>query len=393
MTAELKAEAHAAAPAWQEIFRTLHQHPELGRMEYETAALIRRRLSELGIPYIPMADTGTAATIQGLHPGRTLAFRADIDALPIQEGTGLSYASQIPGVMHACGHDLHTAALLGAAELLWKRRDRLHGTVKLFFQPDEEGDGGASRMIAAGCMENPVVDAMLCCHVDSAIPTGTLATRPGPICAASNPFTVILHGRGSHGAKPHLGTDVIAAGAQIITALQTISSRRVSPTDPVVVTVGAFHAGEAGNVLPEEARFSGMIRTMSAATREQVKAGFEAIVTHTAAAMGVTAEIRMTDGYPCCCNDPSVTALLQGAAAKVLGPENVLLQPDPTLGTDDFGYFSALVPGCYYYIGVGSAAKGCAYPNHNPHFAVDPDALPLAAAVEAQAALDYLSED
>lgn len=392
MTANLKAEAQTLAPAWQNIFRTLHQHPELGRAEHGTAALIRRRLTELNIPHTPIADTGTVAVIEGAHPGRTLAFRADIDALPIQEATGLPYASRTPGVMHACGHDLHTAALLGAAELLWARRDRLHGTVKLFFQPDEEGDGGASRMIAEGCMENPRVDAMLCCHVDSAIPTGTLSTRPGPACAASNPFTVTLHGRGSHGAKPHLGADVIAAGAQIITALQTISSRRVSPTDPVVVTVGAFHAGEAGNVLPEEARFSGMIRTMSAAARERVKSDFHTIVTNTAAAMGVTAEIRMIDGYPCCSNDPAMTALLQNAAARILGPENILPQPDPTLGTDDFGYFSALVPGCYYYIGVGSAAKNCTYPNHNPHFAADPDALPLAAAVEAQAALDYLKE-
>lgn len=392
MTTNLRAEAQTQNPVWQAIFQTIHQHPELGRTEHATAALIRRRLTELNIPHTPIADTGTMAVIAGAHPGKTLAFRADIDALPIQEDTGLPYASQTPNVMHACGHDLHTAALLGAAELLWTRRDAIHGTVKLFFQPDEEGDGGASRMIAEGCMESPHVDAMLCCHVDSTIPTGTVSTKPGPACAASNPFTVILHGRGSHGAKPHLGADVIAAAAQIITALQTISSRRVSPTDPVVVTVGTIHAGEAGNVLPEEARFAGMIRTMSAAAREQVKADFRAIVTGVAAAMGVTAEIRMVEGYPCCHNDPAVTELLQNAAAKVLGRENVLLQADPTLGTDDFGYFAALVPGCYYYVGVGNEIKNCTYPNHNPHFAVDPDALPIAAAVEVQAALDYLAE-
>lgn len=392
MAAELKEAALSLSPAWQELFRTLHQYPELGRSEHRTAALIRRRLEELGIPHTPLADTGTIALIQGTHPGKTLAFRADIDALPIQEETNLPYASRIPNVMHACGHDLHTAALLGAAELLWERRDLLHGTVKLFFQPDEEGDGGASRMIAAGCMETPHVDAMLCCHVDSAIPTGTFAVRSGPACAASNPFTVTLHGRGSHGAKPHLGADVIAAGAQIITAIQTISSRRVSPTDPVVVTIGTFHAGEAGNILPEEARFSGIIRTMSAQTRERVKSDFRSIVSNTAAAMGVTAEIKIVEGYPCCHNDPSMTELIQNAAAKILGEENVLPLPDPTLGTDDFGYFAALVPGCYYYIGVGSESKGCTYPNHNPHFAADPDALPLAAAIEAQAALDFLKE-
>ncbi|MDE7260825.1 MAG: amidohydrolase, partial [Oscillospiraceae bacterium] len=310
MTTDLREEALALSPAWRELFYDIHQNPELGCLERRTAGCIRRRLEALGIPCTPLADTGTMAVIQGARPGKTIGFRADIDALPIAEDTGLPYASQTPGVMHACGHDLHTAALLGAAELLWKRREALHGAVKLFFQPDEEGDGGASRMIAAGCMENPHVDAMLCCHVDSSIPTGTLSAKFGPACAASNPFTVILRGRGSHGAKPHLGTDVIAAGAQIITALQTISSRRVSPTDPVVVTVGAFHSGEAGNVLPEEARFSGMIRTMSAGTREQVKADFHSIVTGAAAAMGVEAEIRMVDGYPCCHNDRAVTELV-----------------------------------------------------------------------------------
>ena len=392
MTVDLKKEALALAPAWRELFYTIHRHPELGCREHDTAALIRRRLEELGIPYTPMADTGTMAVIQGAKPGRTIGFRADIDALPITEDTALPYASQCPGVMHACGHDLHTAALLGAAELLWKRREALCGAVKLFFQPDEEGDGGAARMIGAGCMEDPHVDAMLCCHVDSSIPTGTLSTRSGPACAASNPFTVTLRGRGSHGAKPHLGTDVIVAGAQIVTALQTISSRRVSPTEPVVVTVGSFRAGEAGNVLPEEARFSGMIRTMSSEAREQVKADFRGIITGIAAAMGVEAEIEMVDGYPCCYNDRAITELVKGAAAKVLGAENILEQEAPTLGTDDFGYFSALVPGCYYYIGVGNEAKGWTYPNHNPHFVVDPDALPLAAAVEAQAALDFLAE-
>ena len=386
----LKEEAAALAPALRGIFCTIHQHPELGCGEHQTAALIRRRLEELGIPFTPLADTGTVAVIQGSAPGRTIGFRADIDALPITEDTGLPYASQHPGVMHACGHDLHTAALLGAGELLWKRREELCGTVKLFFQPDEEGDGGASRMIAGGCMEG--VDAMLCCHVDSIIPTGTLATRPGPVCAASNPFTIVLRGRGSHGAKPHLGADVIAAGAQIVTALQTISSRRVAPTDPVVVTVGSFQAGTAGNVLPETALLKGMIRTMSARTREQVKADFTSIASGIASAMGVEAEISLTDGYPCCHNDPGMNALVMAAGAKILGAENVLEQKAPSLGTDDFGYFSALVPGCYYYIGVGNKAKGWTFPNHNPHFVVDPEALPLAAAVEAQAALDYLSE-
>lgn len=386
-------EAQELIPALETIFCTLHEHPELGNEETQTSSLIRRRLEDLGIEYAVMAGTGTAAIIRGGRPGRTIGFRADIDALPITEETGLPYASQTPGVMHACGHDFHTAALLGAAELLLGCRSELPGTVKLFFQPDEEGDGGAARMIAEGCMEAPHVDAMLCCHVESGLPTGTLCTRSGPVCAASNPFAVTLRGRGSHGAKPHLGADVIVAGAQIVTALQTISSRRTSPTEPVVVTVGSFHSGEAGNVLPEEARFTGILRTMGGEARERVKADFRAIVSGIAAGMGVEADIEIFESYPGCINDPAVTSLLTSSARKVLGAENVLEQDAPTLGTDDFGYFCDAAPGCYYYIGVGNEAKGWTYPNHNPHFAADPEALPLAAAVEAQAAYDYLRQE
>ena len=391
MSETIKAEALALAPVLEEIFYTLHQSPELGNREHQTAALIRRRLEALGIPCAALLDTATVAVIRGGRPGRTIGFRADIDALPITEETGLPYASRTCGVMHACGHDFHTASLLGAAELLQRRRADFAGTVKLFFQPDEEGDGGAARMIQAGCMGNPAVDAMLCCHVESGIPTGTLSVRSGPICAASNPFAVTIRGRGSHGAKPHLGSDVIVAGAQMVTALQTISSRRTSPTEPVVVTVGSFHSGTAGNILPEEARLTGILRTMGGGARERVKEDFRAITAGVAAAMGVEAEVEIFESYPGCRNDPAMTDLLRRAAAKVLGGENVLELADPSLGTDDFGYFSDAAPGCYYYIGVGNQAKGFTCPNHNPHFAADPDALPLSAAVEAQAALDFLA--
>lgn len=388
----IRQSALSLAPDLRELFFTLHQYPELGNQERQTAALVRRRLEELGIEYVPSAGTGTAALIRGGRPGKTVGFRADMDALPIIEETGLPYASRRPGVMHACGHDFHTAALLGAAQLLQERRESLAGHVKLFFQPDEEGDGGAERMIAAGCMENPAVDAMLCCHVESGIPAGTLSVRSGPICAASNPFTVTLRGRGTHGAKPHLGSDVIAAGAQLVTALQTISSRRTDPTEPVVVTVGSFHSGAAGNVLPEEAVLAGILRTMSGGARERVKEDLRAITAGIAAAMGVEAEVRITESYPCCANDPAVTELVRRAAAAILGPENVLEMGEPSLGADDFGYFANLVPSCYYYIGVGSADGSCAFPNHNPRFAADPAALPLAAAVAAQAAVDFLKE-
>lgn len=390
MTETIKAEAISLAPTLEEIFQTLHQFPELGNCEHSSAALIRARLDALGIPYTPLLDTATVAVIRGHAPGRTIGFRADIDALPLTEETGLPYASRTRGVMHACGHDFHTAALLGAAALLARRRGEIAGNIKLFFQPDEEGDGGAARMIADGCMESPHVDAVLCCHVESGIPTGTVAVRSGPICAASNPFSVKLRGRGTHGAKPHLGTDVIVAGAQIITALQTVSSRRTAPTEPVVVTVGSFHSGAAGNVLPEEAVFTGILRTMGGQARERVKKDFRAIVSGIAAGMGVEAEIEIFESYPGCRNDPAMTGLVRQAAGKVLGAGNVRELGEPSLGTDDFGYFSDAVPGCYYYVGVGCEEKGFTFPNHNPHFAADPDALPLAAAIHVQSALDFL---
>ena len=393
MNEQLLSQARAIGPDLHTIFQEIHEHPELGNREERTAALIRRRLETLGWEVTPVAGTGTVGLLRGAKSGPTIAIRADIDALPITEETGLPYASQTPGVMHACGHDFHTAALLGAAQLLAKRKETLAGNVKLFFQPDEEGDGGAARMIAAGCMENPHVDAAFCCHVESGIPTGTVSVRSGPICAASNPFAITLRGRGSHGAKPHLGTDVIVAGAQIVTALQTIASRRTSPTEPVVVTVGTFHSGTAGNVLAETAELTGILRTMGGEARERVKEDFRNIVSGMAAAMGVEAEVTIFESYPGCRNDPAMTELLRRAAGEVLGRENVWELPEPSLGTDDFGYFSDAVPGCYYYIGVGSEAKGFTFPNHNPRFAADPEALPLAAAVHVQTVLDFLGGD
>lgn len=392
MRVSLLEEARALTPRLQTLFYSLHRNPELGRKEYATASIVRRCLEEMGAAFTAVADTGTVGVIRGAHPGQGIGYRADMDALPIQEETGLPYASQNPGVMHACGHDFHTAALLGAGMLLTARREELAGTIKLFFQPDEEGDGGAARMIGAGCMENPKVDAVLCCHVDSGIPTGTVSVRTGPICAASNPFTITLRGRGTHGAKPHLGSDVIVAAAQLITALQTIASRRARPTEPVVVTVGSVHSGTAGNILPETAVLTGILRTMGDPMREQVKSDLQGITAGIAAAMGVTAEVRITESYPACRNDAAMANLVRAAAGKILGRENVREMAEPSMGTDDFGYFSAQAPGCYYYIGVGNVGKGFTFPNHNPRFAVDPEALPLAAAIHAQTALDFLRE-
>jgi len=385
-------EAQSLAGELQEIIQTLHKNPELSGKEYMTSAFIKGELEKLGIEAVSIADTGVMGVIRGGKPGKTVSFRADMDALPVQEETGLPYASQVPGKMHACGHDFHMTTLLGAARLLMNRREELCGNVKLFFQPDEEVSGGAERMILAGCMEDPHVDAVFGCHVDSSIPTGSILVRSGVVCAAPNPFSVTFRGKGTHGAKPHLGTDVIVAACQTVMALQTISSRRCSPTEPVIVTIGAIHSGTAGNVIPGEARIDGTIRTMGGDAQVRVQNDVRSIVTATAAAMGVEAEVEITPCYPCCDNDKEMVQLVRSAAGKVLGEDKVFELAEPSMCADDFGYFSNAVPGCYYLVGVGNEEKNCTYPIHNPRFSADHDALPYAAAVYAQIALDYLEQ-
>ena len=313
---QLYQEAKTLAPRMESVYRILHQNPELGRHEWESAVLIERSLAALGLEVSRAAETGVVALLRGRDGGRTVALRAELDALPITEETKLPWASQRAGVMHACGHDFHCAALLGAARLLGAHREELAGNVKCFFQPDEEGDGGAERMIGAGCMERPEVDAVFALHCDSALPVGQAAAVPGRICAASDPFTITLRGRGSHGAKPQEGDDVIVAAAQIITALQTIVSRRTAPTEPAVITVGALHSGSAGNVLPTEARLKGIIRTLDPALRQKVRREVADLVQSMAAAMGVRAEVDIRPSYPGVCNDEACARTVQQAAAQ-----------------------------------------------------------------------------
>lgn len=387
---QLYQEAKTLAPRMESVYRILHQNPELGRHEWESAVLIERSLAALGLEVSRAAETGVVALLRGRDGGRTVALRAELDALPITEETKLPWASQRAGVMHACGHDFHCAALLGAARLLGAHREELAGNVKCFFQPDEEGDGGAERMIGAGCMERPEVDAVFALHCDSALPVGQAAAVPGRICAASDPFTITLRGRGSHGAKPQEGDDVIVAAAQIITALQTIVSRRTAPTEPAVITVGALHSGSAGNVLPTEARLKGIIRTLDPALRQKVRREVADLVQSMAAAMGVRAEVDIRPSYPGVCNDEACARTVQQAAAQLLGAENVLTDRPPSMGADDFGYFSAAAPGCYWQIGTSDPTWETRWPNHTPEFRVSERALPVAAALHAAVAMSYL---
>ena len=393
MTNPFLEEARELSPELREIFCQLHRNPELGRREHQTQALILQKLNRLGIEAAPIADTGVLGLIRGGKPGKTVALRADMDALPVQEDINLPYRSQAPGVMHACGHDAHVTVLLGAAALLVRHKEELQGNVKLFFQPDEEGEGGAERMIWAGCMEDPHVDAVFFGHSSPSLPVGTLSVRAGAASAASNPFVITFRGKGTHGAHPEEGSDVIVAACQAVVALQTIASRRTSPTDSVVLSVGAIHAGTSDNILPETATIRGMMRTLSPQTRARAKMDLQQIVSGVAAAMGVEVEIDLRDGYMATINDETAAQLVRCAAEKVLGREQVRTTPTPALTTEDFGYFCQAAPGCYYNLGVADPNKDGAEPLHNPRFAVNPGALPYGAALYAQIARDFLTNE
>ena len=368
--------------------REIHRQPELGRCEKKTAQLIERELSALGIPCRHTAETGMIGELTGSLPGPIVALRADMDALPIQEQSEADYASVIPGMMHACGHDLHTAALLGAAKLLSAHKANLRGSVRFLFQPDEEGDGGAKRMIEDGCMEG--VSAVFGAHVAPEIPCGKAGVRFGKAYAASNPFDIVLRGKSSHGAEPHLGTDVIIASSALVSAIQTLISRETSPLDSAVISIGSLHAGTARNIIADEAKLSGIIRCFGPDMRRTLTDRLAAMTYAVAAAHGCEAEIKIQWGYSGIINDDAMTAHVQSSAAHLLGAENIIIEDSPSLTTEDFGEFLSCAPGTFWHIGVGRPNMENP-PLHNPHFNPDENALKIAAALHAQTVWDYLN--
>lgn len=382
------AEAAAIEADMIALRREIHRHPELGRHEDNTARLVERELTALGIPSRRAADTGIVGELTGALPGPIVALRADMDALPIQEQSGLSFASEVPGVMHACGHDLHTAALLGAARLLSAQRNELRGSVRFLFQPDEEGDGGAKRMIDDGCMEN--VSAVFGAHVAPEYPCGMIGVRFGKAYAASNPFDIVLRGKSSHGAEPHLGTDAIIAASALVSAIQTLASREVSPLDSAVISIGSLHAGTARNIIADEARLSGIIRCFGSEMRKSLTDRLTAMTHAIAAAHGCTAEIKIQWGYSGIINDDAMSARVQRSASRLLGAANVIVESVPSLTTEDFGEFLTCAPGTFWHIGVGCPGEENA-PLHNPHFNPDEGALKIAAALHAKNVWDYLN--
>ncbi|MHB8926233.1 MAG: M20 metallopeptidase family protein [Bacillota bacterium] len=372
--------------------RDFHEHPELGLEERRTSGKVADHLRSLGLEVRPGfgANTAVLGLLKGTRPGPTIALRSDMDALPIQEENEVPYASKTPGQMHACGHDSHLAMLMGAATVLTGFRDRLAGQVKFFFQPAEEGPGGALPMIEAGAMEDPKVDAVVGLHIASELEVGEIGVVPGADSASTDSFVITVNGRGGHAAHPDQGVDAIAVAAQIITTLQTVVSREVYPLQPVVVTVGTIHGGFRANILAGEVILTGTFRTLNAAVREQAQEAIERIAKGTASAMRATADTAFSRGYPPFSSDQTVYRLVRQAAMDVVGPDRVH-DLQPTMGGEDFAYFCEKAPGTMFRVGGRNAAKGFTNPLHHPRFDFDEDALPIGVAVFVRSVLSFLS--
>lgn len=378
LLAHLQASAEAIHPQVVTWRRHLHAHPELSFAEYNTGRYIAEQLRSLGIPHTyPFSDTGVVAYIQGEKGnGPTRALRADIDALPIAETNAVDYRSQNEGVMHACGHDVHTASLLGTAQLLWEARSQFGGWVKLLFQPGEEvAPGGASKMIADGVLANPTPDFILGQHVHPPLEVGKIGMRAGLYMASSDELYLTIKGRGGHGALPHNTVDPIAITAQVITALQQLVSRQADPTLPSVLTFGHIAStGGATNIIPQEVKLKGTFRTLDEAWRQEALRRLQQMATGIASAMGATAELNIVSGYPFLHNDEAVTRKAFSQAQQYMGEDNVVALPI-RMSSEDFAWYSQQVPACFYRLGTGNAAKNITSPVHTPTFDVDEDCL------------------
>ena len=388
----LKSAAAQAASYAVALRREIHSHPELSDREEQTSALVCRELERLNIPYTVLPGMhGVVGMISSGREGPTVALRADMDALPIQEQTGLAFASQKEGVMHACGHDVHTAVLLGTASVLAENKALFRGNVKLFFQPAEEGVGGAKRMIAAGCMENPHVEAVFGLHSAPRLPAGKIGTKPGWTSASSDEIKIRVHGKSAHGASPDEGVDAIYIVSQLVVALYGLMARRVRGTDSIALNVGKFHAGNANNIICECAELEAMYRTFRADTRQRMKQEICDLVHSLCKGFGGWAEITIEEGYDGHANDADRTRRLMELSRELMGEDAFVLRETPDMGTEDFCYFGQKAPAVFFDLGTGSAPGHPVMPLHSSRFTVDEDALYYGILMEAALALDYLS--
>ncbi len=388
--------------AWR---RDIHAHPELSNNETRTAAVVARHLEALGFDEVRtgVAHTGVVGVLKGGKPGPVVALRADMDALPVTEQTGLSFAStaratykgQEVGVMHACGHDAHTAMLMGVADVLAAMRGEIPGTVKFIFQPAEEGppegeDGGARMMVAEGALANPVPDAIFGLHVGARDP-GTLHYAKGPMLASADIIRIHVLGKQTHGASPWNGVDPIVTASQIVLALQTIHSRQIDTRQPSVSSIGSFHGGVRNNIIPEEVHMVGTMRTHDEQTRAKIKRLIRRTVTHIAESAGATATVRFDQEIPVAYNEPDLVTRMVPTLERMVGAGNTIETP-PVMGYEDFSYFQQEVPGMFVFLGARppGVSQEAAEPNHSPRFVIDEAVLKTGVRTLANLALDYL---
>lgn len=371
--------------------REFHRRPEIGTQEFRTSAFLFDYLQNLGLEVERCTETGVVALLKGKHPGKTLMIRSDIDALPVSEETGLPFASQEEGTMHACGHDGHMAILLIVAKILSKYRDEFHGQVKFVFQPNEE-EAGAQLMIDAGVLENPKPDAIFGMHLWSYQRTGTIGIVPGPIMASSYYFKIVLHGKQGHGGAPHKAINPINAAAQIINAAAMMQSQEYDALKPTIISFGQIHAGTKDIIIPQTLEAEGSIRCLHRNDAE-VRERFAALVEQIAAAYRLTAEISFQCGNSILDNDEALAALAMDVGADIVGKQNVLTKDVSVMIGDDFAEFVKDIPGVYYFVGVANAEKRTDYAHHHPKFDIDEDALPLAAEMQINLALRWLNDN
>lgn len=377
-----------------EIRRDIHMHPELGMEESITSSLVASELEKLGLKVqINIGNTGVVGLLQGKDEGKTLLLRADMDALPIEENNDLEFKSRNPGVMHACGHDVHTAVLLGVAKVLTEMKDSIKGNVKFVFQPAEENNptGGARYMIQDGVLENPKVDAAMALHVWD-IPLGTVALRKGTMMARSDRLFITIRGKSSHASQPQKGADAIVAAAQVITALQTVISRNVDPMESAVITLGTISGGSRYNVVSDKVVLEGTVRIFDDSVAEIIPEKIQKITRGVAEAMGCQAQVDYVEGYSMTVNDPELAQDAIDNFRDILGEEKVLVPDNPASGGEDFSEFTKRVPSVYYWLGMKSEQNEDKAILHNPNLIIDERAIEYGITTMASAAIDYLNK-
>lgn len=377
-----------ASPYFQQIRREIHSNPELRYEEKQTAILVTNELKKLGLTVQNnVGKTGVVAVLDSGKPGKTVGLRADMDALPIQEETGLPYQSKYPGKMHACGHDGHTATLLAAAHVLTQMKEQLQGKIKFIFQPAEEGGAGAKAMIEDGVLDNPKVDAIFGYHNYPGSAAGTLLTKEDCVMYGDTEFKIIIQGKSGHAAMPNLAIDPIMIGSAIIQNLPGLCRQLSDPVTPDIITITRFISGIADNIIPEIATLTGTIRASSAAHTTRAMESLQKLVTSIATTYGGKATIEFIETYPATINTREATQLVLATAKKILGEEKALIKPMPARASEDFSFFLQKIPGCYFFIGNGENSASC----HNSKYNFNDDILPIAAEILSAVAIAYVS--